>query len=207
MSKKSTDSVDYEKVSQDHLGLERIIFFSDAVFAIAITLLALEIRIPAVDGSLTDTELAHALLSTWPKYLGYGIGFMTIGVLWMSHHRKFRLIQRYDRTLLLLNLLLLMAIAFIPFPTAIISEYGNRTSTIFYALVISLASVLSLSIWWYASHRNRLVDSKLAYQHRRQEMLGPLFIFSIFAISIGIAFVNEDLAKFSWALAALAFLR
>lgn len=132
-----------EGSGQDHLGLERIIFFSDAVFAIAITLLALEIRIPSIDGSLTENELSKILLSIWPKYLGFGIGFLTIGVLWMGHHRKFRLIQRYDRNLMWLNLLFLMFIAIIPFPTSIISQFGNRTSTILFAIVLSLASILS----------------------------------------------------------------
>jgi len=72
MSKKITGSIP-EKTNQDHIGLERIIFFSDAVFAIAITLLALEILIPGVESSLTENELTQALISIWLKYLAYGI--------------------------------------------------------------------------------------------------------------------------------------
>jgi uncharacterized membrane protein len=99
MSNKGTDSLP-EKTGQDHLGLERIIFFSGTVFAIAITLLALDIRIPGGKSSLTENGLTQALISIWPKYRGYGIGFLTIGILWMNHHRKFRFIQRYDRNLM-----------------------------------------------------------------------------------------------------------
>jgi uncharacterized membrane protein len=203
MSKKITGSIP-EKTNQDHIGLERIIFFSDAVFAIAITLLALEIRIPVVENSLTDNELAQVLISIWPKYLAYGIGFMTIGVFWMSHHRKFRLIQRYDRNLMWLNLLFLMFIAFIPFSTSVISEYGNRTSTIFYAIVVSMASIASFCVWWYASYRNRLIDPHFDSRQRRHETQIALVVFSIFAVSIGLAFINADLAKLFWILIAIA---
>lgn len=196
-----------EKTSQDQLGLERLIFFSDAVFAIAITLLALEIRIPGAENSLNENELFQALLSIWPKYLGYAIGFMTIGVLWISHHRKFRLIQRYDRILMWLNLFFLMFVAFIPFPTSIISEYGNRTSTVFYAMVVCMASIASIVLWWYASHNNRLIDSHLDPRQRRRETQVSLFVLGVFVLSIGLAFINADLAKFSWLLIALTIRR
>lgn len=206
MSKNATTPL-LEKTNQDHLGLERIVFFSDAVFAIAVTLLALELRIPAIEGSLTDGELTQALISIWPRYLGYGIGFMTIGILWMSHHRKFRLIQRYDRNLMWLNLVFLMFIAFIPFPTSVISEYGNRASTVFYAIVVSLASITSFFLWWYASHQNRLIDPQLDARQRRHETRVSLVVFGVFIVSIGLAFVNADLAKFSWLLIAVAVRR
>ncbi len=206
MSKNATAPL-LEKTRQDHLGLERIVFFSDAVFAIAVTLLALELRIPAIEGSLADGELAQALISIWPRYLGYGIGFMTIGILWMSHHRKFRLIQRYDRNLMWLNLVFLMFVAFIPFPTSVISEYGNRASTVFYAIVVSLASITSFFLWWYASYQNRLIDPHLDSRQRRHETQVSLVVIGIFVVSIGLAFVNADLAKFSWLLIAVAVRR
>ncbi|MBE2240932.1 MAG: DUF1211 domain-containing protein [Caldilineaceae bacterium] len=206
MSKKVTHHLP-DKTGQEHLGLERIVFFSDAVFAIAITLLALEIRLPGVENALTENGLTQALISIWPKYLGYGIGFMTIGIMWMSHHRKFRFIQSYDRNLMFLNLFFLMFIAFIPFATAIISEYGNRTSTIFYAIVVSLAGIASFFLWWYASYQNRLIDPNLDSRQRRRETQVSLVVITIFAGSIGLAFINADLAKFSWLLIAIAVRR
>lgn len=206
MSKNATALLP-ETTNQDHLGLERIVFFSDAVFAIAVTLLAPELRIPAVEGSLTEIELTQSLISIWPKYLGYGIGFMTIGILWMSHHRKFRLIQRYDRALMWLNLVFLMFVAFIPFPTSVISEYGNRASTVFYAIVVSLASITSFFLWWYASYQNRLIDPHLDSRQRRHETQVSLVVIGIFVVSIGLAFVNADLAKLSWLLIAVAVRR
>ena len=191
---------------QEHLALERLIFFSDAVFAIAITLLALEIRLPAAEDVLGNAELAQALFDLWPKYLGYAISFLVIGFFWFGHHRKFRLIKRYDGNLLHLNLLFLMVIAFIPFPATVISEYGNRTATIFYATVMGMAGLLSAAIWMYASYHNRLIDPSLDARQRRKEIWNPLMMSGIFLVSIGIAFLNDDLAKTSWALIAFTTL-
>jgi uncharacterized membrane protein len=99
-------------------------------------------------------------------------------------------------------LFLLMAIAFVPFPTSLISDYGNRTSTVFYAMVIILINVISAVMWWYAEHNDRLIDPKLSREERRHQMMISLLITGVFALSIGLAFINDDLAKFSWVLAA-----
>jgi uncharacterized membrane protein len=192
------------RAKSDSVGLERLIFFSDAVFAIAITLLALDIRLPQGLGDLNDQALLRELLSIWPRYLGYVVSFLVLGNFWISHHRKYRHIRRYDSVLLQLNLLLLMAIAFIPFPTAILSEYGNRTATIFYALSISLAGLLSTVIWLYATHDNRLVDAGMSAAIRRRETRGPLAVIGVFVFSIGVAFINADLAKLSWFVVTVA---
>ena len=181
-------------------------FFSDAVFAIAITLLALEIRLPGGEGALTDDELSRQLLSLWPKYLAYAISFFVIGTFWLGHHRRFRFIRRYDRRLLLINLFLLLLVAFIPFPTAVISEYTNRTATIFYALIMTLTGLMSGAIWWYAAWHDRLIDPNMDRRHRRYERLAPLVIPGIFLFSIGLAFIDPDLARYSWALTAPAAL-
>ncbi len=196
-----------EKINPDYPGLERIIFFSDAVFAIAITLLALDIRIPSTETSLTENGLIQTLFSIWPRYLGYAIGFMTIGILWMGHHRKFRLIQRYDRNLMWFNLFFLMFVAFIPFSTSIISEFGNRTSTVFYAIIVSLASITSMILWRYASHNGRLTTLDLDAGQIRRETQTSIAVLGIFVLSIGLAFVNADLAKFSWILLAFTVRR
>ena len=147
--------------SIDETGMERIVFFSDAVFAIAITLLALEIRLPEEIARGSNAELFQNLLAIWPKYLGYIISFLSIGNFWVVHHRQFRYIERYDTRLMFINLLILMSVAFMPFPTAIISENGNRTSTIFYALSAMVVGLLSTLLWVYASHNRRLVAANL----------------------------------------------
>jgi uncharacterized membrane protein len=144
--------------------------------------------------------LAKSLLEIWPKYLGYGISFLVIGSFWIGHHRKFQYIKRYDSKLLLINLIFLMVIAFIPFPASVISEFGNRTATIFYASVMVLASLLSAALWAYASTYNRLTDPMKDSQNRLIESKRTLAISMVFLLSIGIAFINDDLAKLFWIL-------
>ncbi|MCB0013720.1 MAG: DUF1211 domain-containing protein [Anaerolineales bacterium] len=190
----------------DEKGLERIVLFSDAVFAIAITLLALEIRLPVEASRLTDQQLLTDLVAIWPQYLSFGISFLVIGSFWIAHHRRFSLITRYDNRLLLLNLLVLMAIAFIPFPTSVISENGNRTATIFYALTITVTGLLSALLWWYAAWENRLVDKNVDKTIARRNLISILTTPAVFLLSIGLTFINPDLGKVSWILTAPAAL-
>ena len=186
--------------SQQELGLERLILFSDAVFAIAITLLALDIRLPTGVGALNNAQLLRQLLEIWPEYLAYVISFLAIGSFWLGHHRRFRYIRRYDRGLLALNLLFLMVIAFVPFPTSVISESGTRTATIFYALTMVLAALMLTALWWHASWHNRLTDPGLDAGAVRRQFV-PLFLtVALFGLSIGIAFLDENLARLSWLL-------
>jgi uncharacterized membrane protein len=186
------------------LGLERLIFFSDAVFAIAITLLALEIRLPDTDELLTNTQLASQLAGMWHEYLAYILSFLVIGTFWMAHHRKYRYIIRYDNRLLFLNLMMLMVIAFIPFPSSIISKYPDRSATIFYALTMATAGILLAGNWWYASHHNRLIDPNLDVRISRRQLVAPLVTTAIFLFSILISFMNANLSRISWLLILLA---
>jgi uncharacterized membrane protein len=184
----------------DEFGLERLVFFSDAVFAIAITLLALEIRLPEDAGHLSNQQLFKSLVVIWPKYLSFFISFLVIGNFWIAHHHRYRYIQRYDTRLMLLNLFVLMSIAFIPFSTAVISENGNRTATIFYSLSISTTGLLSALLWLYASWKNRLLKDTINGELARRTLLSILSVPAVFLLSIGLAFINPDLAKFSWIL-------
>lgn len=190
-------------VEQDSRGLERLLFFSDAVFAIAITLLALELRLPSLGGSLTNDQLLQALLAIWPKYFSYALSFFVIGAFWMGHHRKFRFILRYDTNLILLNIFLLMWVAFIPFPTAIIGETENRTAVIFYALVMAVAGLLNAALWVYASRNNRLIESGFTPQQKRRETIRALIVPGVFLLSIGLAFIQPVIAIYSWLLIAI----
>ena len=181
------------------LGLERMIFFSDAVFAIAITLLALEIRLPDVARGFNNTLLFSTLVNMWPQYFGYAISFLVIGSFWLAHHRKFRYIIRLDNRLLQLNLLLLMAVAFVPFPSSVISVSGNRTATIFYALVMILASFIFVALWRYAL-RHGMVDPQLTERQRKRETILPLIMSGLFALTIGVALLDPGVARLLWLL-------
>jgi uncharacterized membrane protein len=209
MDKKKSIKTPEANIGLDHqtsIGLERVIFFSDAVFAIAITLLVLEIRLPTPTESVKDAELLSKLLGLWQSYMAYVLSFLVIGTFWIGHHRKFHFIRRTDPMLLRLNLLFLMVVAFVPFPSAIISEYSGRTATIFYAIIMMLASLCMAAIWWHASRDNHLVDHSLSKGERRRQMAAPLITAGIFLASIGIAYVNPNISKIVWLLSLVASL-
>jgi uncharacterized membrane protein len=120
----------------------RVVFFSDAVFAIAVTLLVLEIRPPQ------DTRhLLHGLAALWPSYLAYAITFLLIGQVWANHHVMFDHIRSADRMVLFLNTLLLMDIAFLPFAASVLAGafrtgHGQRTAVVFHGMAFEVAAIL-----------------------------------------------------------------
>jgi uncharacterized membrane protein len=178
--------------------LDRIVFFSDAVFAIAITILVLDIRVP--DG-LWPAELPAQVLSLWPKYLGYAISFLVLAVYWQAHHRVFKPIRGYDGTLVWLNFFFLMAIAFLPFPTSLLGEYGGqRISVAVYGANAAAASLLLSAISWYAIKGHRLVAHDLDEEQGRLRWLQGLAVAAVFLASIGVSFFSPTAAMYSWLL-------
>lgn len=143
--------------------LDRIIFFSDAVFAIAVTLLVLDIRVPNIPPNLVAGALPAALAALWPKFIGYLISFALIGMYcWQMHHRIFRYIVKYDEHLLSLNLLLLLCVAFLPFSVSLINQYGGqRLALAIYLGNLALVGLLLVGLLWYAQRHN-LTDPALA---------------------------------------------
>jgi uncharacterized membrane protein len=173
----------------------RLEAFSDGVFAIAITLLVLEIKVPTVHGADQAGGLVKALLGLWPSYLGYLISFVTVGIMWANHHAMFVYIARTDRYFLLLNVLLLMGISFLPFPTAVLAEYlpeqvGRNAAVAFYSGTLVVIAVLFNLAWWYAADRGRLLDPKADRKAVRtifgRYALGP----AAYGVSFALAFVN-----------------
>jgi uncharacterized membrane protein len=189
-----------DSTPQNRFALERLVFFSDAVFPIAITILVLDIRLPSGEDSASSHELLLSLASLWQEYLAFFISFWVIGLCWISHHRKFLLIKRVDNQLLLLNLFTLMMIAFIPFPTAVLSKNVNFTATAFYALTMILACLSGLMTWWLAARHHRLVDPNLDRRQIWQEALVPLATISIFVLSVPVAVLDAGLARICWVL-------
>lgn len=138
--------------SHEHgLEFERLLFFSDAVFAIAITLLIIDIRLPSLPDHATDQDLLDGLREVLPSILAYGISFATIGLYWLAHWRRYRYVTGVDERLIALNLVLLSLIAFIPFPTAVIGEHGDLAiAVIVYAITLSAAGLVGPLTWLYA---------------------------------------------------------
>ena len=174
----------------------RIEAFSDGVFAIAITLLIIEIGVPHLEGEPPGTTLPEALLRLWPSFLAYVISFLQIGVIWANHHNRFRFIERSDHVLLFLNILFLMCVAFIPFPTALLAEYldgtaaERETAGVIYAGTLAVTAVFFTLLWLYVAVNRRLVnrnlDPYLLRTMTRRYLLGMVAYLLVFLL----AFVN-----------------
>ena len=142
-----------------HRDTGRLVAFSDAVFAITITLLILEIRPPADYGNLL-----HDLLALWPSYLAYGVTFLFIGQVWANHHVMFDHIRAADRVVLLLNTLLLMSVVFLPFATSVLAGslrdgHGQRTAVCFYGIAFDVTALTFNAVWQYASRHQLLSEA------------------------------------------------
>ena len=137
-------------------GTERIAFFSDAVFAIALTLLVLDIRLPE---GLADGEVWGALRELWPQFFAYVLTFAVLGINWITHHRKFRVMRRFDTGLIWINLAFLLFVALAPFPTSVLAEYGTAPAVVLYAGEVAMLSILQAALWVYAYRRGLLDDS------------------------------------------------
>ena len=171
----------------------RLETFSDGVFAIAITLLVLEIRVPHVE---EGESLVVALLELWPSYLGYAVSFLQIGVIWANHHNRFRLLERSDHVLLFLNILFLLCVAFIPFPTALLAEYiqgsqGERQTAIaVYSGTLAVTGVFFTLLWLYAANDYRLVNRTLNPRLLRAMTRRYLIGAALYIIAFAIAFIS-----------------
>ncbi len=172
-------------------GTQRIEAFSDGVFAIAITLLIIEIGVPHPSG---DRGLQDALADLWPSYGAYVLSFVMIGIYWANHHSFFRLFLRTDHFFLILNVVFLMAIAFMPFPTAVLGEYlrdaGERDAAVgFYAFGLLLPAVGWLSIWLYANARD-LLDERLAPDYVRFLTVQYVLSTGVYVVAVAVSFVS-----------------
>ena len=136
-------------------GTTRLETFSDGVFAIAATILVLEIGVD------TAGDLGDALLDLWPSYLAYATSFLTIGIIWINHHYCVQVMNRVDRTLLFINLILLLTVAFLPFPTKLVAEYldkpDERAAVFAYDATFVVMAIVYNAWWRYASTGRRLI--------------------------------------------------
>jgi uncharacterized membrane protein len=166
----------------------RIEAFSDGVFAIAITLLILEIKIPSAGSG----NLALQLLRQWPSYVAFVLSFAFIGIMWINHHRLFTHIKRSNNVLLFLNLLLLLGVTAVPFPTAVLAQHlgsGNqRTAAILYHGTYFAIAIFFNILWKYASRHllGKDVDAHASDRISAQYAVGPL----LYLVCVALAWVN-----------------
>lgn len=173
--------------------LDRIAFFSDAVFAIAMTLLIFQLSVP--HGSLANLD--QALAARAPKLFAFALSFLVLGQYWMAHHRIFRHVGRYDSGLMWLNLLYLLGVAFLPFPTALLGNYFHSgRAGLYYGLSLFEPSAIGSAMWFYARRRELLDDVPEATRRQietRSVVTPPLFLLGAF-----VALINVYLAVLCW---------
>lgn len=173
---------------------ERAAFFSDAVFAISLTLLAVEIKVPEVAGS----DLSGALAQQVPQFLAYALSFAVIGAYWMAHHRLFALLRRFDANLLRLNLLALLFVALIGYATGVLVRYGDEAAgVIVYAVAVTAIGAAQSALWvhaWRAGLMTDELDRDLYDYLRYRSLVVPL----VFLLSIPVALLDADAAKYCW---------
>jgi uncharacterized membrane protein len=156
----------------------RLETFADGVFAIAATLLILNVDTQIETG---ERGLAAQLLHIWPSYIGYAVSFLTIGIIWVNHHTLMNQIGQVDRRFLLLNVLLLLCVAFIPFPTRLVAENirtdGARAAALTYGITLTATAVMFGGVWFYAAIGRRLIradaDNRIVSGITRSYLPGP----------------------------------
>jgi uncharacterized membrane protein len=188
------------------MSTNRLEAFSDGVFAIAITLLVLEIGVPAAD----EGELWHALTEEWPSFAAFAVSFFVIGIIWVNHHGVIDHIRRANRSVLYLNLLLLFSVAFIPFPTALLAEHldagvDQEVAAAVYMGAMSLMAVCFGVLWTYITAHKRelgvdLTDEEIRHRTRLFTAGTPVYI-----AGIGIAFISPEVVLVITALLAVYY--
>lgn len=181
------------------IPLERMVLFSDAVFAIALTVLALDLKLPV---GIPPERLNAELIDGIPELLAFVLSFVVIARVWMSHHADFYLIRDFNTKLAWMNMLLLFFVAVLPAPTAMLSDYGGNSSpwpSVLYAATISCVYLTLSGMWMYAWRNGLMDDSVDAHQHWRV-FLARMTPTSVFLLSIPAAFVFGSNTPFLWLL-------
>jgi uncharacterized membrane protein len=189
------------------LSTNRAEAFSDGVFAIAATLLVLELKVPHVEPG----GLSVALLERWPSYATYVVSFLTIGIIWVNHHAVMERIKNVNRPLLFLNLVFLMAVAAIPFPTALLADYlhaghDERLASAIYGATMALMGIAFGLLWAYAVLSDDLLHESVDSHRARRSLLifaagNPLYL-----LAIGVSLLSAELGLAIYALLALFYL-
>ncbi|NUS09851.1 MAG: DUF1211 domain-containing protein [Streptomyces sp.] len=172
----------------------RVEAFSDGVFAIAITLLVLEIKVPHDAAG----HLWSALGAMWPSYAAYAVTFLIIGVMWVNHHTVFQCIARVDRTLLFLNLVLLMGVAALPWPAAVVAAYlreghAAEIALAVYGLFMVFHALVFQALWWHLTGKGHLFDDRVDVEAARATRARFALGSVAYPITVALAFVSAPL--------------
>lgn len=204
----SASDVQQSRWLKDGLTTTRVEGFTDGVLAIAITLLVLQLGTGNGAGTL-----AHRLSQQWPLFLSYFISFMNIGTIWLNHHKVASRLDHVDHTFLVLNLLLLMIVSLLPFPTRVVGQAladethaDQRTAALIYAGTFFAASIAFLALWRWAANDRRLIKPDVPDPLNRVRTLRFALAIPLFAVPCGLAFLNPIAALVTDAAIMASFL-
>lgn len=196
MSHLEDEQVGLDEGREQAYSLGRILAISDGVFAFALTLLVVQLTVPDLG---TGGSLGSGLLDETPSYFSYALSFAVIATTWYGHHSNFKYIRRSDGRLIALNFASLLLIAVLPFPTAVLGRYGHDpVAAVIYAVTIALTGLFGAAVWWYATHRRRLVSRDLDDRVVRLRTYRTLTVPAVFLISIPIAVWRPEAAEVGW---------
>jgi len=187
------------------LGKERISAFSDGVFAIAVTLLVLDIKVPDA-ATTTASQLPARLLHLWPELFSYALSFVIIGVYWVAHHLMLHPLKRADRTLLWINNLFLMCVAFIPFTAGLLGQFRHdRVAVAVYGASLVLTSLSLQLLWTYATRNARLTDAPLDPWLVRAGTTRTLGAAGIYPAAISLSWISPTVSLVLYWLAPISY--
>lgn len=202
------DSANTSKQAESNqMPTTRIEALSDGVFAIVITLLVLELRVPEIPEALVSKQLLPSLLEMLPKLVSYIASFLTVGVYWVAHHNIFHLVRRSDHVLKWLNLLFLMCISFVPFPTALLGEYPKeQLAIVLYGCSFFITGITFNLNWWYMIQHHRLVDKNLSPRLIRTVTTDYIIGICSYLVPVFLAFFNTRLSLAFYALIPVVYI-
>jgi uncharacterized membrane protein len=181
----------------DHFAMERVVLFSDAVYAIIITLLALDVRLPE---QVSSADIGARLVETLPKLAAYALSFLVVATLWRVHLRRFRYLVGIDSRLISGNMLQLMVTGLLPFSTSVLNAHLGFLAIALYAVNIIAISTIAWLSWFHVRRQPALVRPDLTARVRREDDRRTWITIAVFALSIPIAWWNPSWGAASWAL-------
>lgn len=188
-----------------YLGTERLLAFSDGVFAVAITLLVFDLMRPSVEHGLV-----YALARLWPHYLSFALSFLLIGIIWANHHHIFTHVKRANHTFLMINVIFLLWVVFIPFPTALLAEYlsnsgERRTVMVIYSATFLVLVLLFNLLWRYGTYNFRLTgpnpDMDAIAKTNQSYIIGPI----VYTLNVPLSFISPEAGLVVFLLASLGY--
>ncbi|MFC4033481.1 TMEM175 family protein [Streptomyces polygonati] len=184
--------------AQDRHSLSRLTTLTDGVFAIALTVLVLQIPVPRIADHDSARQLRAALARLEGQFVSYAATFVIIAAFWQQHRRVFRLTGRHDETVARLNSLFLLLIAFLPFPSALVGRYGSNAAAVVFFDLCVMAVALAFILLWLRLHRSGDFTDRLPSAYSRWILLRTVCVFLGLAVSAVVALFDADVGTYVW---------